>query len=150
MVFFALELVFFAYINKSVWVDEAYSIALIRHSWKDIVTLTAGDVHPPLYYFILKVFSIIFGESVFVMKTVSIIPMVLFVILSARFIKNEYGNKACILLLLSFISAKTIRVFQKLQFLNNNHLKMAKCKAFCRTCSRTNRVLEQVYYFLWY
>jgi hypothetical protein len=39
-----------------------------------------------------------------------------------------------------------IRVVQKLQFLNNNRLKMAKCGAFCRTCSRTNRVLEQVYY----
>jgi hypothetical protein len=37
------------------------------------------------------------------------------------------------------------RVVQKLQFLNNNRLKMAKCRAFCRTCSRTNRVLEQVY-----
>jgi hypothetical protein len=38
-----------------------------------------------------------------------------------------------------------IRVVQKLQFLNNNRLKTAKCRAFCRTCSRTNRVLEQVY-----
>jgi hypothetical protein len=38
-----------------------------------------------------------------------------------------------------------IRVVQKLQFLNNNHLKMVKCRAFYRTCSRTNRVLEQVY-----
>jgi hypothetical protein len=42
--------------------------------------------------------------------------------------------------------AGLIRVVQKLQFLNNNRLKMAKCGAFCRTCSRTNRVLEQVYY----
>jgi hypothetical protein len=36
------------------------------------------------------------------------------------------------------------RVVQKLKFLNNNRLKMAKCGAFCRTCSRTNRVFEQV------
>jgi IS30 family transposase len=36
------------------------------------------------------------------------------------------------------------RVVQKLQFLNNNRLKTAKCGAFCKTCSRTNRVLEQV------
>jgi hypothetical protein len=36
------------------------------------------------------------------------------------------------------------RAVQKLQFLNNNRLKTAKCGAFCRTCSRTNRVLEQV------
>jgi IS30 family transposase len=36
------------------------------------------------------------------------------------------------------------RVVQKLQSLNNNRLKTAKCGAFCKTCSRTNRVLEQV------
>jgi hypothetical protein len=38
------------------------------------------------------------------------------------------------------------RVVQKLQFLNNNHLKTAKCGAFCKTCSIINRVIEQVQY----
>jgi hypothetical protein len=43
------------------------------------------------------------------------------------------------------------RVVQKLQFLNNNRLKMAKSVNFVKkltlfweTCERTNRVLEQV------
>jgi 4-amino-4-deoxy-L-arabinose transferase-like glycosyltransferase len=53
----------------------------------------------------------IFGESVFVMKIVSIIPVLLTVILSAKFIKNEFGNKACVLLLLCFISSKTIILY---------------------------------------
>jgi hypothetical protein len=39
-----------------------------------------------------------------------------------------------------------IRVVQKLQFLNNFCLKTAKCGAFCKTCSITNRVIEQVHY----
>jgi hypothetical protein len=38
------------------------------------------------------------------------------------------------------------RVVQKLQFLNNFRLKTAKCRAFCKTCSITNRVIEQVLY----
>jgi murein DD-endopeptidase MepM/ murein hydrolase activator NlpD len=38
------------------------------------------------------------------------------------------------------------RVVRELQFPNNNRLKTAKCGAFCGTCSRTNRVPEQVRY----
>jgi hypothetical protein len=43
------------------------------------------------------------------------------------------------------------RVVRKLQFLNNNRLKTAKCIrllvcAFCKTCETTNRVVEQVYF----
>jgi hypothetical protein len=36
------------------------------------------------------------------------------------------------------------RVVEKLQFLNNNRLKPAKCGAFCKTCLTTNRVVKQV------
>jgi site-specific DNA-methyltransferase (adenine-specific)/modification methylase len=38
-----------------------------------------------------------------------------------------------------------IRVVQKLKFLNNFRLKTAKCRAFCATCERTHKVLEQVH-----
>jgi hypothetical protein len=37
-----------------------------------------------------------------------------------------------------------IRVVQKLQFLNNFRLKTAKCRAFCETCVRINKILEQI------
>jgi hypothetical protein len=40
----------------------------------------------------------------------------------------------------------SIRVVLKLQFLNNNRLKPAKCGAFCKTCLATNRVVKQAYY----
>jgi hypothetical protein len=43
---------------------------------------------------------------------------------------------------------KENRVVQKLQFLNNNRLKTAKCGAFCKTCLTTNRVVKQVEYLL--
>jgi hypothetical protein len=43
---------------------------------------------------------------------------------------------------------QNIKVVQKPQFLNNFRLKTAKCGAFCKTCERTNRVIEQVNYLL--
>lgn len=36
------------------WYDEQFSAVLARHSWGELVSLTAQDVHPPLYYLILK------------------------------------------------------------------------------------------------
>jgi hypothetical protein len=39
------------------------------------------------------------------------------------------------------------RVVWKLQFPNNFRLKTAKCGVFCKTCSITNRVIEQVQYY---
>jgi len=59
-----LCLLFLSFYNKTFWYDEAYSIGLIDMSFKDIWNTTALDVHPPLYYYILKVFTFIFGHSV--------------------------------------------------------------------------------------
>ena len=42
--------------NLSLWRDEAFSLNLIRMSFSDLITATAQDVHPPLYYLMLKVF----------------------------------------------------------------------------------------------
>lgn len=49
--------------KQSVWFDEAYSISLIEQSWSKLISLTAVDVHPPLYYLLLKLWSEIFGMS---------------------------------------------------------------------------------------
>lgn len=37
-----------------VWADEAYTMAIVRHSYREIWQITTADVHPPLYYFLLK------------------------------------------------------------------------------------------------
>lgn len=69
--------------SRDIWVDEAFSLAMIKHSYGEMLELTMQDVHPPLYYFILK-FLVdaahkIFGEfpSVYAAKFVSVIPYVL-------------------------------------------------------------------------
>ncbi|MDR3223681.1 MAG: hypothetical protein LBT66_08145 [Methanobrevibacter sp.] len=57
---FILSIVLFVFllyngINQTSWEDEGYTLNLISKSLKDIIFITAGDVHPPLYYIILKV-----------------------------------------------------------------------------------------------
>ena len=38
----------------SIWFDEAFSAYLIRYSYSEVAQFTATDVHPPLYYWLLK------------------------------------------------------------------------------------------------
>lgn len=40
----------------NLWIDEVFSMYIIEGSYLDILINTAIDVHPPLYYFILKFF----------------------------------------------------------------------------------------------
>ena len=49
--------------NKNIWFDEAYTIGLVRHGVADIFKLHIYDVHPFLYYFLLKIFTFVFGSS---------------------------------------------------------------------------------------
>ncbi len=50
-------------LSDMIWADEAYTFAMIRHSFPEIWRITAADVHPPLYYFAVKLFSMPFGYS---------------------------------------------------------------------------------------
>lgn len=50
-------------LKTNVWADEAYTFAMVRHSFADIWRITAADVHPPLYYFLVKIFTSPFGYS---------------------------------------------------------------------------------------
>lgn len=57
--------------NSSFVFDEAYSMAMIQHSFSDIWNITATDVHPPLYYFMLKSFTLLFGDSLATLRVFS-------------------------------------------------------------------------------
>lgn len=52
-------------LNQSLWLDEATSILVARDfSFSEIITkFSPGDFHPPLYYFVLKIWISIFGSS---------------------------------------------------------------------------------------
>lgn len=71
--------------NDSLWGDEAYTMMMLKTSFVDIVKATAMDVHPPLYYFIAKIFTFVFGYSVSAVKIASITP----VILTMFFVKSK-------------------------------------------------------------
>lgn len=62
-------------INQSLWLDEATSVLVAKNfSFTEIVTkFSVNDFHPPLYYFLLKVWGTIFGWSEIAVRSLSLI-----------------------------------------------------------------------------
>jgi len=48
---------------QSLWSDEGNSVALTRLSFAEIARRTAFDIHPPLYYWLLKIWVALFGSG---------------------------------------------------------------------------------------
>ncbi len=95
--------------TQSLWDDEAFSVWISKLSVPQMVQITAADVHPPLYYYLLHYWTIIFGTSESALRLVSVlfgvlaIPMIYVV---GRQLFNEEAGLlgALILALSSFVS----------------------------------------------
>lgn len=79
--------------NVNIWTDEAFTIDLLNNhnSFKSIMEYTATDVHPPLYYWILKCFTDVFGVRFGLIKILSVLPMLLLFLLGSTFIYKRLG-----------------------------------------------------------
>jgi len=61
-------------LNQSFWLDEATSALTTKMSLVDFLgKFMPGDFHPPLYYIILRVWSLIFGSSEIALRSLSIV-----------------------------------------------------------------------------
>jgi len=69
---------------SSLWSDEGNTWALLSRSFTQIARDAAADIHPPGYYWLLKVWSIFFGTSTVAMRGFSALLGVLLVYLIYR------------------------------------------------------------------
>lgn len=101
-------LVIAAGMSNDIWVDETFSLGLARHSIKDLVQLTAQDVHPPLYYIFLRPAMMLFPNSVFAAKIVSVVPVVLLLCAATVFFAKEYSYQSAMLFDVVLMSAYSV------------------------------------------
>lgn len=83
--------------GDTVWTDEAYTFAMIKHPFSDIWRITAADVHPPLYYWYLKTLTSPFSYSLLSAKIASILPYVFIMIFGGRQLKKLFNSRTSIL-----------------------------------------------------
>lgn len=102
LVLFAAALVVFGAqftTNGNFWLDEFFSIEMVKLDWLAIPAATAADVHPPLYYFILKLFVTVFGEAHVVYRIASFVPYVLTVGMALVLFRPAFGQFAALVFL---------------------------------------------------
>ena len=92
VVVFSAVLIALAFQSSDIWADETFSLGLARHSVKDLISLTAQDVHPPLYYLILKAGLVFNPNFVFLARIVSVIPVIIILCVSVVFFSKEFSS----------------------------------------------------------
>ncbi len=75
-----------------VWHDESYSAMMIDYSYTEILERTDLDVHPPLYYVLLKAWSTIAGDEMWQLRLMSSFAMLAGVALGLLLVKRIYGS----------------------------------------------------------
>jgi hypothetical protein len=59
--------------GQSLWADEGNSVALARRGFIEIAQRTAFDIHPPFYYWLLKIWTFVFGDSEIGLRSLSVV-----------------------------------------------------------------------------
>lgn len=83
--------------SSDIWYDELFTVGMIEHSYGDLIALTARDVHPPLYYCIVKLIvelcKLLVPEAniVALTKIISVLPYFILLVYSVTFIRKRFG-----------------------------------------------------------
>ncbi len=77
--------------NTIINIDEYWTYSLVNLPFMEGMTVAIHDVHPPLYYWILYLFTPFGLGNLYLLKVVSIIPYILIMAVSATKIREDYG-----------------------------------------------------------
>jgi hypothetical protein len=110
---FVFAALFYLYnINFSdLWIDEAFTKALVRHSYGEIIQLINNDFHPPLYFFGVKLFTTIFGLNDFTLRIFSVVGILATLLLVYGVGQKVLGKSGSFSLCLLIISIPMLAEF---------------------------------------
>lgn len=103
-------------LTSSIWFDESYSAYLIRGDFGQIWEMTAQDVHPPFFYFALKMWSSIFGTSDIALRFMSVFFGLIAIVFIFHAVKKWFGIRAAgLATIFAAISPMFIRYGQEMR-----------------------------------
>lgn len=80
--------------------DDAYSIFMAKASYSEIISITSSDVHPPLYYILLKIFTSVFSDSLFSFRFFSTLGVIATLLLGCFPIRKILGDRIAVIFIL--------------------------------------------------
>ncbi|MCI0683391.1 MAG: glycosyltransferase family 39 protein [Gemmataceae bacterium] len=79
--------------ERSFWYDEAFSWRLTTFSWHEMLERAALDVHPPLYYALLKLWSMAFGSTAWALRSFSVAMGAVSIVAMYLFVAEAFGRR---------------------------------------------------------
>lgn len=101
---------FFNNTAVSLWHDEAFSALYLRYNWGEMMHRIVLDVHPPLYYIVLRFWSYIFGDSLLSLRGMSIVFGILTVWAGYLLVKKAFNNNSYALLAAFFLAINPFQI----------------------------------------
>ena len=92
--------------DQSIWWDEGYAVWAARQGLAEAADITAHDVHPPLYLWMLSLWMRAVGESEFAVRYLSLVGGVLAVALTYVTARRLIGRRAALLATLLIATAR--------------------------------------------
>lgn len=83
--------------HSNTWFDESYSVGMAGHSFGEIWSIGIYDVHPILYYWLLHIINLIFGNQIVLYRLLSVLAICVLGILGLTHIRKDFGPKVGLL-----------------------------------------------------
>lgn len=111
------------------WGDEAFSVNTAEKPVRDILqVMKYWDCHPPLYYFWLRLFINLFGNTGFVYHMASMVPYVAGIVFGLTIFRKHFGNISAVLwIVVTSLSSSNLLYNQEVRMYALAFL----CVAFC-------------------
>ncbi len=133
--------------RASIWFDEAFSVYLVQFSYWDIARFTATDVHPPLYYWVLKLWSDLFGTTELAYRSLSILFGAATAVVAFFLTRKLFGRKvAWLAFILIVLSPMVIRYSDEARMYTMAALIVFSATYFLVRATETNRKKDWVWY----
>jgi 4-amino-4-deoxy-L-arabinose transferase-like glycosyltransferase len=147
----ATGLRFYRLAGPSLWSDEGNSVALARLGFAEIAGRTAFDIHPPLYYWLLKIWVALFGFGEAAVRSFSAVLGVLVVMVVWLLARTMFDRRvsfaaafaAAVSPLLVYYSQEA-RMYMLLTFLSSFAMWLG-VRLLQTDSPRTGRLLALVY-----
>lgn len=110
---FGLAIVFYLFnISFSdLWGDEIYTKSIINHSVSEMFALFKNDLHPPLYFLGLKLFTTIFGLSALVLRLFSVVGVISTLLLGYFVGQRVFGKQGALYFCVMLISLPMLAAY---------------------------------------
>ncbi|EKE25171.1 MAG: hypothetical protein ACD_5C00265G0001 [uncultured bacterium] len=96
ILFVAAAIRFTGLVKRDLWYDEAFTGVAVKENFSSMIEMIINDVHPPLYYILLKGFASFFDYSVFGIRLFSAIFGVALVVTTYLLAKELFGKRTAI------------------------------------------------------